>query len=114
MKPGDYTFEAETTLGNQHFTEKGKFSVVKNEIEIQNKQADFEVLYQIAQLSGGQFYPFNNYGTLLDSIQGNKQIAVQQFQQTVQSEWINLKSLFFVLIILLATEWFFRKYWGIY
>lgn len=114
LNPGDYTFEAETSLGNQHFTEKGKFSIVKNEIEIQNKQADFTVLYQIAQLSGGQFYPFRNYGTLLDSIQDNKQITVQQFKQTIQSEWINLKVLFFVLIALGTTEWFFRKYWGIY
>ncbi len=114
LNPGDYSFEAETSLGNQHFTEKGKFSILKNEIEVQNKQADFNVLYQIAQLSGGRFYPFKNYGTLLDSIQDNKQITVQQFQQTIQSEWINLKLLFFVLIILLATEWFFRKYWGIY
>lgn len=114
LKPGDYSFEAETSLGNQHFTEKGKFSIVKNEIEVQNKQADFNVLYQIAQQSGGKFYPFKNVGTLLDNIEHNKQITVQQFHQTIQSEWINLKSLFFVLIILLGVEWFFRKFWGIY
>lgn len=114
LKPGDYSFEAITSLGNQHFTENGKFSVVKNEIEIQNKQANFEVLYQIAQLSGGQFQPLANSGILLDSIQGNKQIAVQEFHQNIQSEWINLKFLFFLLVLTLATEWFFRKYWGIY
>jgi len=114
LEPGDYTFEAETQLGNQHFTEKGNFSIVKNEIEIQNNQADFGVLFQLAQQTGGQFYSYENYGTLLDAIKQNKQITVQQHKQTIQTEWINLKLLFFLLILLLGTEWFLRKYWGIY
>lgn len=114
MKPGDYTFEAETQLGNQHFTEQGNFSIVKNDIEIQNTSADFGVLYQLSAKTGGQFNTFNNYGTLLDIIGQNKQIAVQQHQLTFQNEWINLKLLFFMLLVLLGAEWFFRKYWGIY
>jgi hypothetical protein len=114
LEPGDYTFEAETQLGIQHFTEKGNFSIAKNEIETQNIQADFGVLYQLSQKTGGQFYPFENYGTLLDVIKGNKQIAVQVHKQTTQTEWINLKSLFFLLILLMVVEWFYRKYWGIY
>ena len=114
LEPGDYSFEAQTKLGNQNFTEKGNFSIVKNEIEIQNNQADFGVLFQLSQQSGGQFYPFKNYGTLLDDIKANKQIGVQQHRQTLQTEWINLKLLFFLLILLLGVEWFYRKYWGIY
>ena len=114
LKPGDYTYEAETILGNQHFTEKGSFSVVKNELEIQNTEAEFGVLYQLSENTGGKFFPFNDYGTLLDTIRANKQITVQQHQQSFQTEWINLKWLFFLLIIVMGAEWFFRKYWGIY
>ena len=114
LLPGDYTFEAETQLGNQHFIKKGNFSIVKNEIELQNNQADFGLLYQLAQQTGGKFSTIGNYGTLLDTIGNNKQITVQQYEQTLLTEWINLKTLFFLLIILLAVEWFFRKYWGIY
>jgi hypothetical protein len=114
LQPGDYTFEAETQLGSQHFTEKGNFSIVKNEVELQNNQADFGLLFQLAQQTGGQFSAIDNYGTLLDAIGNNKQITVQQHQQTFLTEWINLKTLFFLLIVLLGIEWFFRKYWGIY
>ena len=114
LEPGDYTFEADTKLGNQSFTEKGSFSIVKNELEIQNNRADFSVLYQLSQQTGGQFYAFENYGTLLDAVRDNKQITVQQHKQTLQTEWINLKVLFFLLIVLLSVEWFLRKYWGIY
>jgi hypothetical protein len=114
MRSGDYTFEAKTQLGNQLFTEKGNFSIQKNDIETQNTRADFGVLYQIAEQSGGQFYPFENYGTLLDEISRNNQISVQYHRQSLQTEWINMKILFFLLAVLLGTEWFLRKYWGIY
>lgn len=114
LVPGDYSFVAETQLGNQQFTEKGNFSVVKNDIEIQNSQADFGVLYRTAQQSGGKFAVFDNYGTLLDDIQNNKDISVRKLNQSVQTEWINLKILFALLVLLLSIEWFCRKYWGIY
>lgn len=114
MRPGDYTFEAKTQLGNQLFTEKGSFSILKNDIETQNTRADFSVLYQVAEQSGGKFYPFENYGTLLDEISRNKQISVKYYRQSIQTEWINLKMLFILLVVLLGAEWFLRKYWGIY
>ncbi|MGE5394461.1 MAG: hypothetical protein ACM3P1_06925 [Candidatus Saccharibacteria bacterium] len=112
--PGDYTFEAKTQLGSQQYTEKGSFSIIKNEIELLNNQADFGLLYQLAAQSGGKFSTIEDYGTLLDSIANNKQITVQQHQQTLLTEWINVKLLFLLLIVLLTIEWFYRKYWGIY
>jgi len=111
---GDYTFEANTQLGNQHFTEKGSFSIVKNEIELMNNQADFRLLYQLAKQTGGEFYTIENYGTLLDVIENNKEITVQQYKQTLLTEWINVKLLFLILVGIMTIEWFFRKYWGIY
>jgi hypothetical protein len=114
LEPGDYTYEAETKLGIRAYTEKGNFSIVKNDIEEQNNQADFSVLYNISAKSGGKFSSFENYGTLLDSIKNNKQIRVQHYKQTLQSELINIKLMFFLLILFLGVEWFFRKYWGIY
>jgi len=114
LEPGDYSFEAETKIGNQVFTEKGNFSVVKNEVEIQNSQADFGVLFNISVKTGGKFSSYVNYGTLLDSIKANKQIKVQHYKQSIQSELINIKLFFFLLILLLGAEWFLRKYWGIY
>ena len=112
--PGDYHFEATTQLGNQLLSEKGSYSIVKSEIELMDNQADFRLLYQLAQQTGGQFSKIENYGTLLDKIKNNKQITVQQYEQTRLTEWINVKVLFIILLILLTIEWFFRKYWGIY
>jgi len=114
LEPGDYTFEAQTQLGNQLYTEKGNFSIVKNELETQNTTADFNVLYQLSSQSGGKFFQLNENGMLVDEIKKNNRIAVQVHKQALQDEWINLKFLFFMLVIFLGTEWFLRKYWGIY
>jgi hypothetical protein len=114
LEPGDYTFVAQTKLGNQNFTEKGSFSILRNELENINNQSDFDVLYQLSEKSGGKFYSYENYGTLLDMIRIDKQITVQIHKQTQKDEWINLKFLFFILIIVMGTEWFLRKYCGIY
>lgn len=114
LPPGDYSFMAETQLGNQRSTENGSFSIVKNEVELQNNRADFGLLFQLAQQTGGKFSAIDNYGIVLDAIADNKQITVQQHQQTLLTEWINLKWLFFLLIVLMSAEWFFRKFWGIY
>ena len=114
LHPGDYTFEAETTLGKQHFVEKGSFSIQNNDIENQNKQANFGTLYQLSQQTGGYFCSSEKFGTLLDSLNNNPQLKVKQYKQTIQSEWINMKLLFVLIIVLLSAEWFFRKYWGNY
>lgn len=114
LPPGDYSFEATTQLGVQAYHEKGNFSIVKNEVETQNTVADFDVLFQLANQSGGKFYTINNYGMLVDEVRNNRQIATQVHKQTIQDEWINLRLLFFVLVFTLGVEWFFRKYWGIY
>jgi hypothetical protein len=114
LQAGDYKFKAEVQLGTQVFIENGVFSVVKNETELQNSRADFKMLYQLAHQSGGQFYTFNNFGTLVADIQNNQQIVSEEYRLTETNETINLKFLFFLMVIMMSVEWFLRKFWGIY
>lgn len=112
--PGNYSYKAETNIGNQNYTEQGNFSIIKNELEVKNMPADFTVLYQIASQTAGDFNTFDNYGMLLDEIFNNKQIKVQQIRQTKQFELINVNLMFIIMIVLFGLEWFLRKYWGNY
>lgn len=114
LAPDDYAFEAKVQLGNQVFSESGNFSVVKNDVEKQNTVADFSVLYQMAVQSGGQFFGANDRDRLVDEIRKNNRIEVKIHRQNIQDEWINLKIMFLLLLVLLSVEWFLRKYWGIY
>ncbi len=111
---GDYTFEAKVNIGSEEYTETGSFTVVPVNLENVVTRADHQTLYQLASLSGGKFYLPANANQLIDELKtGNKPRAVNYYQEMV-NELLNLKWLFFVLLLLLSVEWFLRKYWGIY
>ncbi|RIJ46719.1 hypothetical protein D1614_17470 [Maribellus luteus] len=111
---GDYTFEAKVNIGSEEYTETGSFTVVPVNLENVVTRADHQTLYQLASLSGGTFYLPVNANQLIDELKtGNKPKAVNYYQEMV-NELLNLKWLFFVLLLLLSVEWFLRKYWGIY
>ncbi len=111
---GDYTFEAKVNIGSEEYTETGSFTVVPVNLENVVTRADHQTLYQLASLSGGKFYLPANANLLIDELKtGNKPKAVNYYQEMV-NELLNLKWLFYVLLLLLSVEWFLRKYWGIY
>jgi hypothetical protein len=111
---GDYTFEAEVELGDKQFTEEGQFTIVAVNLENVVTRANHNTLYQLASLSGGEFFLPGNTRELIDELtSGNKLKAVSHYQEMI-NELLNLKGLFFVLLFLLSVEWFLRKYWGVY
>lgn len=111
---GDYTFSANVTIGTETFTETGNFTIVPVNIENVITRANHTMLYQLAKQSGGEFYlPAQTTDLISELKTGNKLKASTYFQEMI-NELLNLRWLFFVLLLLLSMEWFLRKYWGIY
>lgn len=113
LAPGVYRYTATSSRGGEQLQASGQFSVQALQLETQNLTADFALLRNLAENSGGQFY------TLKES----EQLARQLNEQTAQSilyadealqPVLNLPWLFFFLLLLLSTEWFLRKYNGGY
>ncbi len=114
LPTGDYTFTAEVTIGNETYTETGNFTVVPVNIENVVTRANHQVLFQLASGSGGNFYLPGNAQQLINDLKNsNKLKPVNYFQEAI-NELLNLRWLFFVLLLLLSVEWFLRKFWGIY
>lgn len=111
---GDYSFNAEVNIGNELFTETGSFTVVPVNIENTTTQANHTLLYQLAASSGGKFYHPAEVDNLIDELKETNTLNATTYFQEMVNELINLRWIFFVLLILLTTEWFLRKYWGIY
>lgn len=111
---GDYLFNAEVLIGGDKFTEQGKFSIKALNIENIITKANHRILYQIAENSGGDFFTPSELENLTTVLKKNSNIKTTIDIQKIIYEILNLKGLFFVLIILLSLEWFLRKYWGIY
>jgi hypothetical protein len=113
LKEGVYRFKATTKIGDKIEEVSGQFLVKSQSIETQNLTADFRLLRQLADETGGKFYPANELSTI------GAEISAIETPQLIHSEesfnqLINLKWVFFLLLLLISAEWFIRKYMGSY
>ncbi len=111
---GEYRYQASVSLGNEQFSEEGIFTVAPLNIEDIRTVANHQLLFQLASNTGGKmFYP-NQLDELLDEIKNRENIKPVLHAQNKYEELINLRWIFFLLLILLSVEWFIRKYSGSY
>jgi type I restriction-modification system DNA methylase subunit len=111
---GNYHFLAEVLIGNNKYTEEGRFSVAALNVENIITKANHRILFQMAGQSGGDFFTPGEMSELTSILKNNDNIKpVINFQEMIY-EILNLKWLFFVLLVLLSSEWFLRKFWGLY
>jgi flagellar biogenesis protein FliO len=51
---------------------------------------------------------------LIHLVEQNANLQLRQIEQQVYQEFLSMKWLFYIILFLLALEWFLRKFWGIY
>jgi hypothetical protein len=105
---------AQTMLGDANYNESGSFSVSKIQIEGIETEANFQVLSQMAYKTGGDFFLPGQLNELIQRLEQNASLQSRQIEQQVYREFLSMKWLFFIILFLLALEWFLRKFWGIY
>jgi hypothetical protein len=111
---GNYNFEASVTIGNQTYSESGKFAVTEVNLENVVTRANHRMLYQLAAQSGGGFFAPTQADEIIRQMKESNYLKpVSSFQEAI-NELLNLRWIFLVLLLLLSVEWFLRKYWGIY
>jgi hypothetical protein len=71
------------------------------------------MLRTLASNTGGSFYTEQNLSGLEAKLKSQKVPAIVHSDETFHP-LIDIKSLFIALMILISTEWFFRKYLGSY
>ncbi|HRX12473.1 MAG TPA: hypothetical protein P5210_12525 [Draconibacterium sp.] len=110
----DYTFSAEVTIGDKTFNETGRFTITPVNFENLDLRANHNLLYQLSAQSGGRFYQPDEIEKLISELKNNNHLKATSYFQEMINEMLNLKWLFFVVLLLLSVEWFLRKFWGIY
>ena len=86
---------------------------MERQAELQNLTADFELLRKLSENSGGKFYAATNIATLKSDLQKTEATSVIHSEETYDSI-INLKWVFWLLLILVTAEWGLRKFYGSY
>lgn len=111
---GNYSWNARVTVGGEVFTDDGIFNVRSLNLERLQTIANHNLLFQLAGNSNAaMFYP-GQWDELRLHINNRDDIKPRLFSHKEFVEIINMKALFFVVLVLLSLEWFFRKRGGGY
>jgi len=111
---GNYNYKARVKVGSKIYQENGAFTVSPVNIESVNTIADHNLLYKLASRHDGRmFYP-SNTEELIEAIQTREDIKSVRYYQKRYNELVNLEWLLIFIILLIAGEWFLRKYNGAY
>lgn len=114
LAAGSYSFKASAKLSDTTLFEEGKFIVDAWNMEQARAGSNISLLKQLANLSGGSIYFPEQTTTLVQQLK-NRPEAAQRFSITQQIiNFIDLKWLAILIILLLGTEWVLRKRFGSY
>jgi len=111
LPEGVYTFRATASLNGKTETATGEFIVREQQLEAINTTADHLMLRQLAQQTGGRFYNASTVAALADDLIKQKPAGRLTSSEEL-NELINLRWLFFLVLILIGVEWSLRKFNG--
>lgn len=110
---GVYRYKASTQVLGKGEVVDGQFIVRNADLEGLTNTADFNMLRTLAQQNNGKFFVANQLEKLKEYLSSNqspdKVMSIEEM-----NEFINLKWIFFVLLVLASVEWVTRKYLGSY
>lgn len=110
---GNYNFTGKTFSNGENLTYNGQFSVQPVQLEAFQTTADHGTLRMLSEEYGGALY-YPNQLAELGAALAAKDIKPILYQTNKTRSVINLKWIFFFLLVLLTFEWFMRRYHGGY
>jgi hypothetical protein len=111
---GNYRFHASTLYKGQSLVFDGKFSVEAIQLEAYDLTARHDVLKALSDKFNGKMYTINRLDQLAEDLLKNPSLKPSIFLTTHSKAIIHYKWLFFLILLLLSTEWFMRRYFGSY
>jgi hypothetical protein len=114
LKPGKYEWKAYTKYKGKTYQKNGVFVVEDIELESLDNYANHGTLKQLASQTNGAFTELKNYQSIIDKIKKRDDITSMSYKESAFNGLIDYKWLFFLLLLLLAIEWFLRRWLGAY
>lgn len=114
LKAGRYYWRTYTTHNQKKYQKSGAFVVEDIQLEQLESAARHTTLYQLAEQSNGKVFPLRAYKKLIQSIQQQKELVALRSETHHFDPLLDLLSLLLILVGMLVTEWFLRRYHGSY
>lgn len=112
LLPGVYTYVVDLSRGDKHLKKEGRFIVEAADLEIKTLEANHSVLRDLAASTNGLFYELENGQDLIAELNSSKMFKPISYLESKLEPLIKNKWIFYVLFVLLITEWFIRKWQG--
>lgn len=112
MPAGQYRYEIATKMEGKGRVKKGYFVVVPSVLEFKNLSANHQLLKSISEQTNAVFFDKDRWFSVVDAIKQNPKFKTQAYNSQKLSDWIDLKWLMLLIVLLLSLEWFLRKYNG--
>ncbi|WP_420458084.1 hypothetical protein [Neolewinella sp.] len=111
---GSYAYQATTSDGGGELVSAGRFSVQAVEVERYSLEADHGLLRQLSERYGGDFLLPTQLEELPDLLAAGGNVKPLLFETVNTRTILNLRSIFFLLLLLFTGEWVLRRYTGGY
>lgn len=109
---GTYNLSAKVSYNGKTYEDYGLCYVSDIPLEALRTQADYNLMFQMAQKTQGRFFTQYNFNNIIDSLKKDNSIKTRIHSKQEAHPLIDSKWLFFFILLLAATEWFLRKFWG--
>lgn len=111
---GIYNYTASTEVDGEKLSYDGQFTISEQNLEASTTVANHQLLYQMSNVSGGNFYSLDQINDVAGQILSSSNTKPIIYSSFKTQPVINIKWLFAIILSLLAAEWFIRKYMGGY
>lgn len=114
LPEGNYQFTAQAEFGGKTYLKNGNFNIVNIGVEAQNLTANSQRMQLLASLTGGRNFNINEIHQIAEAIENDERITSITREEINYKDLINMKSLFFIILSLISSEWILRKIFGTY
>jgi hypothetical protein len=114
LPAGNYNYKAKVVSGGNNESSSGMIIIKPLQLEYTETKANHDLLKQLSQNTGGKFLSFAQSDQISELILKMESIKPVIYEQKDYKDLINQKWVFFLILLLISTEWFIRKRSGAY
>ena len=111
LEEGTYQYTATTTFNGKAYTASGAFAVEATDLEELTLVADHALLYTLASTTGGAMLSADSLERLPQLLAQRDDIKSVIYSHTRYTDLMHLPWVLVALVLLLAAEWWLRKYY---
>jgi hypothetical protein len=112
--PGEYSYRATTMLGGTKFEKTGVFTVSALNLEAANLVANHNLLANLAAQHRGKLAGINSLDSIPEWLSKSEDVKTIAYSRKRYTDLVDIWPLMLIIILLLSTEWFLRKWNGSY